>query len=149
MGLSFGRSIFLLYLSTLSSCIPASRPRLIHHFDQTITIPAGYFIIGSDDGLASSRPAHLVSVSALEIDRFEVTNRQFSEHVELTGDCSKAWQGGIRSLSPSHPVAGFFGPSQIATVPGRASGCRRSRAFCITSSDLQRLKSRAAFRAGP
>ena len=108
MGLSFGRSIFLLCLFTLSSCIPASRPRLIHHFDQTITIPAGYFIIGSDDGLASSRPSHLVSLSAFEIDRFEVTNRQFPEHVELTGGYSKAWQGGIPSLSANHPVAGIL-----------------------------------------
>lgn len=48
---------------------------------QMITIPAGTFPMGRDDGSASERPRHFVVLKAFRIDRTEVTNAQFAEYL--------------------------------------------------------------------
>ncbi|MBF8305626.1 MAG: hypothetical protein HW398_814, partial [Acidobacteria bacterium] len=50
---------------------------------EMITVPAGRFTMGSDDGPADERPAHPVELAAFAIDRFPVTNAQFAAF--LTG----------------------------------------------------------------
>ena len=47
-------------------------------------VPAGTFTMGSDGANADESPPHRVHVSAFAIDRLEVTNRQFAEHVRAT-----------------------------------------------------------------
>ena len=44
-----------------------------------VKIVAGTYFIGTDDGPVSAKPRHAVTISAFLIDKYEVTNRQFSD----------------------------------------------------------------------
>lgn len=46
-----------------------------------IAIPGGEFMMGRDDGNQYEKPAHLVTVEPFLIDKFEVTNEQYSQFV--------------------------------------------------------------------
>ena len=50
-----------------------------------VSIPAGAFIMGRDDGPADEKPAHAVTLAAFRMDRLPVTNRQFAEFLNATG----------------------------------------------------------------
>ena len=50
-----------------------------------ISIPAGPFTMGRDDGPADERPAHVINLGAFHIDRQPVTNREFAEFLNLRG----------------------------------------------------------------
>jgi formylglycine-generating enzyme required for sulfatase activity len=52
---------------------------------EMIYIPGGEFVMGSDDGRASERPAHKVRVDAFYIDRYPVTNEEYKRFVDATG----------------------------------------------------------------
>lgn len=54
--------------------------------DDMVQIPAGSYTIGRDDGFVNEAPPHLVTLSAFEIDRYEVTNREFKRFVNAD-DC--------------------------------------------------------------
>lgn len=47
-----------------------------------VQVPAGTFIMGSDDGPADERPAHAVLVPAFYIDRLPVTNATFAAFLQ-------------------------------------------------------------------
>ncbi len=53
-----------------------------------LRIPAGNFVMGSDDGAADERPAHSVELREFEIDRMPVTNTQFARFLERFGAVS-------------------------------------------------------------
>lgn len=74
-----------------------------------IEIPAGPFSQGSDSGDPEDAPAHSVDVAAFEIDKFEVTNADFSVFAESTGYQTFAETGGYSSWrdewsEDNHPV---------------------------------------------
>src|SRR5215210_6215098 len=46
---------------------------------QMVSIPAGPFTMGANEGPEDERPAHEVTLAAYSIDRFPVTNAQFAE----------------------------------------------------------------------
>lgn len=50
-----------------------------------VTIPAGPFTMGRDDGPEDERPAHQVNLRAFQIDRQAVTNREFAEFLNVRG----------------------------------------------------------------
>ncbi len=50
-----------------------------------IRIPAGPFVMGSDDRLADEGPAHTVVLPEYWIDRYEVTNLQYKAFIDATG----------------------------------------------------------------
>ena len=50
-----------------------------------VTIPAGPFRMGSDEGEADERPAHIVELAAFSIDRLPVTNAQFAVFLNAVG----------------------------------------------------------------
>ena len=52
---------------------------------ETVTIPAGDFAMGSDDGEPDERPAHRVFVDAFEISVQAVTNHDYARFVRATG----------------------------------------------------------------
>jgi len=64
-------------------------------------IPAGSFMMGSDEGEDNEKPVHEVYVDAFYLDKYEVTVAQFKKFVEVTGhktDAEKegssyAWSG--------------------------------------------------------
>lgn len=47
-----------------------------------VLIPAGPFLMGSNDGLPNERPEHTVTLGAYYIDRFEVTAGRYQKFVE-------------------------------------------------------------------
>lgn len=71
-----------------------------------VLIPAGEFIMGSDDRLPDEGPEHRVSLPAYYIDRYEVTNLQYKKFNDATGGRSPGhWRN--RTYPPGkadHPV---------------------------------------------
>lgn len=54
------------------------------------TIPAGSYMLGSNDGPADERPAHAVELPAFAIDRLPVTNARFAEFLNAIGTHNKS-----------------------------------------------------------
>lgn len=54
--------------------------------DEMVSIPAGTYTIGRDDGYSDEGPVHQVTLAAFEIDVYEVTNAQFDAFVRAE-DC--------------------------------------------------------------
>ncbi len=50
-----------------------------------VAIPAGEFLMGSDDGPEDERPAHRVRLDAFEMGRHPVTHREYARFVRATG----------------------------------------------------------------
>ncbi|HET6675723.1 MAG TPA: SUMF1/EgtB/PvdO family nonheme iron enzyme [Nitrospiraceae bacterium] len=55
--------------------------------DDMALIPAGEFLMGTEDGLPDARPLHRVYLSSYLIDRYEVTNIQYRQCVD-GGSCA-------------------------------------------------------------
>ncbi len=53
--------------------------------DTMVEIPAGKFILGSNQGGYNEKPQHVSMLDVFWIDRFEVTYHQYMEFVEVTG----------------------------------------------------------------
>jgi len=80
---------------------------------ELVRIPAGQFVMGSDQGYANERPAHPVAIdSAFWMGRFEVTNQQYAcfdpKHNSglETGEVYQfgAYERGQRLSRPEQPV---------------------------------------------
>jgi iron(II)-dependent oxidoreductase len=76
-----------------------------------IEIPAGPFMMGSDTADPEDGPAHEVDLPAYEIDKFEVTNIDYSAFADATGYITFAEEEGLGSWrsewgvgEDSHPV---------------------------------------------
>ncbi|MFA5858068.1 MAG: SUMF1/EgtB/PvdO family nonheme iron enzyme [Elusimicrobiota bacterium] len=70
-----------------------------------ILIPAGKFIMGSNTQNGNERPEHEVYLNAYYIDKYEVTNREYTEFVNATNYQSEGkWDKNNRE--PGHPVLG-------------------------------------------
>ena len=53
--------------------------------ESMVRIPAGIFLMGSDDGPEDERPLHKVQLAEFFIDRNQVTNSQFARFLETLG----------------------------------------------------------------
>jgi formylglycine-generating enzyme required for sulfatase activity len=63
---------------------------------ELVRIPAGEFVMGSESGVESEKPAHRVQVESFEMGKTEVTVRQFRRFVEATGYQTNAEKGDKR-----------------------------------------------------
>ncbi len=61
------------------------QPALGEAPDGMVLVPAGEFLMGSDEAAADEAPMHRAYVSAFYIDRHEVTNAEFAEFVRESG----------------------------------------------------------------
>jgi sulfatase modifying factor 1 len=59
-------------------------------FRQMVWVPGGTFRMGSDHHYPEEAPAHEVAVDGFWIDRYAVTNDQFSRFVATTGHVTVA-----------------------------------------------------------
>ncbi len=59
--------------------------RLGNHPNEMIRIPAGEFIMGSNNRLADEGPEHISSTTEYLIDKFEVTNLQYKKYIDEAG----------------------------------------------------------------
>jgi formylglycine-generating enzyme required for sulfatase activity len=57
---------------------------------EMVHVPAGPFTMGSDDGPADERPAHVVTLPEFQIDRLPVTNAEFAHFLQQHGPVSGA-----------------------------------------------------------
>jgi iron(II)-dependent oxidoreductase len=53
--------------------------------DAMIRIPAGWFLMGSNDGPEDERPQHRVDLAEFSIDRTKITNAQFARFLDAVG----------------------------------------------------------------
>lgn len=73
--------------------------------DGMVLIPGGYFTMGSDSGDES--PKHKVWVAPFFMDKYEVTNRQYSEFVKATGHPKPPFFNDTSLNKPNQPVVGL------------------------------------------
>lgn len=60
-----------------------------------VRVPAGEFIMGSNDGRDNEKPQHRVFLDSYAIGRFEVSNAQYARFLEATGQVApKYWKDG-------------------------------------------------------
>jgi len=71
-------------------------------------IPAGEFLMGSEDEEAYSReqPVHRVHVDAFYMDVYEVTNAQYKAFMDATGHDAPGYLDDSRFNAPEQPVVG-------------------------------------------
>ena len=74
-------------------------PENIMPEDDWVTIPAGDFQMGSDNGAEDEKPVHNVYVDEFQIGKYEVTNKQFNQCIRA-GVC----KGTILTGKLDHPV---------------------------------------------
>jgi formylglycine-generating enzyme required for sulfatase activity len=85
-------------------------PELADVLDQSlITIPAGNFFRGSDTGRSDENPRQMVYLDSYEIDRYEVTNIQYSRFLVATGGKAPSyWTDGKYPVEQAdYPVVGI------------------------------------------
>lgn len=70
---------------TNASPAASSTPELPAIKANLVSIPAGTFRMGRNDGQPAERPEHEVTVDAFKMDRTEVTNAEYYEFVQATG----------------------------------------------------------------
>ena len=76
------RRLLIIGFAWLSACACA------YAADDMVSIPAGTFTMGRDDGPDDERPAHPITLPAFHIDRLPVTNAQFAQFLNVRGHSS-------------------------------------------------------------
>ena len=72
-----------------------------------VLIPAGPFLMGSNDGLPNERPEHTVTVKAFYIDLFEVTAGRYEKYLESGKQTAPSGSGEDDGrVSEDRPVVG-------------------------------------------
>ena len=94
----------LLWLGCAAACVQAR---------DMVEVPAGAFVMGSDDGPADERPSHRVDLSRFRIDRLPVTNADFAAFLEALG------ARGTRGGQPYRRYDDDDGDARIHRVDGR------------------------------
>lgn len=87
-----------------------------------VYVPAGEFIMGSDDGAEDEKPFRTVDLDAYWIDQFEVTNEMYKECVEY-GKCNPPDYRGANALVHQdlipllEPIIRFYDDPRYADYP--------------------------------
>lgn len=87
------------YISKLSLRVDRMRNKQI--IPETLIIPAGSFIMGSNDWLGDKKPERNVHLSRFAIGKYEVTNFEYKAYLEATGQRVPKW---LTSAELWHPV---------------------------------------------
>jgi formylglycine-generating enzyme required for sulfatase activity len=88
-----------------------------------VLVPAGEFIMGSDNGQADEKPAHQVYLDAFYMDKYEVTNAHYQACVNA-GACFPP--SSIKSFT--HPS--YFGNQEFDNYPVIWMNWNMARTFC-------------------
>ncbi len=73
-----------------------------------VDVPAGWFLMGSDDGRRANGPEHHTYLDAFAIDRTEVTIDAFRQFIEQTGYIALGWSDSLLSENPNKPMVGVL-----------------------------------------
>jgi len=74
--------------------------------DAMVTVPAGEFWMGSDDGPPHERPRHRVHLDAYAIGAYEVTNARYRRFLDATARGAPMHWGETGFNAPTQPVVG-------------------------------------------
>ena len=88
-----------------------------------VVVSAGPFTMGSERGAADEQPVHAVDVSALKLDRHEVTNGRYRACV-AAGVCTKP------ALPTSHRRPQYFDDEAFADYPVIFVSWEQAQTFC-------------------
>ena len=97
-------SVFTLVGLALAACNPSSTAG-VHGM---ASIPAGWFIMGENDGRTSNQPQHRVYLDAYRIQITEVTRRDFAQFITVTGYPAAGWEPGDLEATGNLPVIGVL-----------------------------------------
>jgi len=89
----------------------------------SVTVPAGWFVMGDDQGLPDARPAHRVYLNTFTIDRFEVSNAQY-------GTCVASGACPAPERTSSETRQDYFGNNAFASYPVIGVTYADAVAFC-------------------
>ncbi|MCI0625152.1 MAG: formylglycine-generating enzyme family protein [Acidobacteria bacterium] len=93
-------------LLSVVGCSPSPPPTPAPPPDMVI-VPASWFGMGRDDGPRANQPHHLVYISAIAIDRTEVTQAAFAAFVTQTGyQPKRGWTDEAALAQAAEPVVG-------------------------------------------
>ncbi len=96
--------LLLMVLALLASCTPLLVTATPSPPAPMVDVPAGWFLMGQDDGPRSNRPQRLVYLDAYAIDRTEVTNAAFAAYVRETGQRPEGWDDTVVATQGDLPV---------------------------------------------
>jgi formylglycine-generating enzyme required for sulfatase activity len=84
----------------------AAADTIVNNVDGTelVRIPAGEFLMGSDDGPETERPQHRVHLDEYYIAKHPLTNAQYRRFLEATGHEKPPLWGDKRFNQPNQPV---------------------------------------------
>lgn len=81
--MSLGNFIFCVLLLFMVDASPTLSE--LQRLTEMVRIPAGAFVMGSDEGAPDERPRHRVTLKEFFIDRTPVTNAQFAQFLNAAG----------------------------------------------------------------
>lgn len=101
--------VFLSLLPFFAACSSRPQPGATSSSNAMIVVPAGWFVMGQDDGRRSHQPKHRVYLDAFAIDRTEVTNAAFGEFVAQSNFQPKqGWDTAVLQDHANEPVVGII-----------------------------------------
>lgn len=74
-------------ISNIETSAPGST-EIVQNGTEMVLVPEGNFIMGSENGNDDEKPVHKVFLNSFYIDKYEVTNAQFSEFLNSVGAIS-------------------------------------------------------------
>jgi formylglycine-generating enzyme required for sulfatase activity len=102
-----------------------------------VLVPAGEFLMGSDDGDQDERPQRRVYLDAFEIDRYEVTNVQYRRFLLATGcEPPQHWPERYVAFLPDRDPdwRGTDYPAGEGTYPAVAVNWEDAAVYCAWAS---------------
>lgn len=99
---------FSLVVSLLTACSIRPQPEMTIPPKSMVVVPAGWFLMGQDEGLRSNRPQHEVYLDAFAIDRKEVTRAAFAQFVAETGYQAPGWEAEQLEGRADEPMVGVL-----------------------------------------
>lgn len=100
---------WLMVLFLLTACTVRPQPAATVSSPESIVIvPAGWFLMGQNDGPRSNQPQRSIYLEAFAIDRTEVTQAAFAEFVVATGYQAAGWAEGVLAEQANEPVVGVL-----------------------------------------
>ena len=102
----FLRIFGFLSLTLLCSCQAQGELAPRNRANMMVTVPAGWFTMGQNEGPRANRPSHEVYLDTFAIDRTEVTNAAFARFVGETGQRPPGWDETLLETHANHPVVG-------------------------------------------
>jgi formylglycine-generating enzyme required for sulfatase activity len=99
---------WLLGLLIVTGCTAQSQAELTPRPASLVVVPAGWFVMGQDEGHRSNQPQRQVYLDSFAIDRTEVTQAAFAKFVTETGYRTAGWHEAELEGHADEPAVGVI-----------------------------------------